>query len=113
MLQHGKPMVFAGGKKGIKLNGLRPTVIELGDGLTADDCLVHDETDAFLASVIARMDYPDFPVPMGVIHRNASRAPYDVAFQAQIAEAKAALPPGQGAPDLGKLLRGNETWKVE
>ncbi|MFZ5476936.1 MAG: 2-oxoacid:ferredoxin oxidoreductase subunit beta [Myxococcota bacterium] len=108
MLQHGKPMVFAGGKKGIRLNGLRPTVVELGDGLGPDDCLVHDETDPFLASILARMDYPDFPVPMGVLHRNASRPTYDAQFQAQIAAAKAAAP-----TDLGKLLRGGDTWKVD
>jgi 2-oxoglutarate ferredoxin oxidoreductase subunit beta len=107
-LEHGKPMVFAGGAKGIKLNGLRPTVVALGDGLTADDCLVHDETDPYLASILARMDYPEFPVPMGVIHRR-SRPTYDAQFNEQIAAAKAAAPEAS----LKKLLFGGETWKVE
>jgi 2-oxoglutarate ferredoxin oxidoreductase subunit beta len=107
-LEHGKPMVFANGTKGIKLNGLRPTVVELGNGLTADDCLVHDETDPYLAGVLARMDYPEFPVPMGVLHRR-SRPTYDAQFNAQIAEAKAATPNAS----LKKLLYGGDTWKVE
>ena len=108
MLEHGKPMVFAGGAKGIKLNGLRPVVVELGNGLTADDCLVHDETDPYLAAILARMDYPEFPVPMGVIHRRV-RPTYDAQFNEQIAEAKAANPNAS----LRKLLYGGDTWKVE
>jgi len=107
MLEHGKPMVFAGGKKGIKLRGLRPEVVELGEGLSADDCLVHDETDSFLAAILARMDYPDFPVPMGVLHRK-ERPTYDGMVNEQLAVAKAA-----GGPSLQKLLLGNETWTVK
>ncbi len=107
-LTHGAPMVFAGGKKGIKLQGLRPTVVELGDGLTAADCLVHDETDPYLAGMLARMDYPEFPVPMGVLHRRA-RATYDSLFNEQVAQAKAATPDAS----LRKLLFAGDTWKVE
>jgi 2-oxoglutarate ferredoxin oxidoreductase subunit beta len=108
MLEHGKPMVFAGGAKGIKLNGLRPEVVELGSGISADDCLKHDETDPFLAAVIARMDYPDFPVPMGVLHRR-ERPTYEALANEQIA----LVQERQGKGNLQKLLLGNETWKVE
>ena len=69
---------------------------------------MHDETDTFLAAILTRMDHPEVPVPMGVLHRNPDRATYDGAYQAQITAAKAA-----GKPDLGKLLRGSETWKVD
>lgn len=108
MLKHGQPMVFSGGKKGIKLQGLRPVVVDLGDGLTADDCLVHDETDPFLGAILARMDYPEFPVPMGVIHRH-ERPTYDAQFNEQISSAKAASP----SVGLEKLLFAGDTWKVE
>jgi 2-oxoglutarate ferredoxin oxidoreductase subunit beta len=107
MLQNGAPMVFAGGTKGIKLNGIRPTVVELGNGISASDCLVHDETDPFLGAILARMDHPDFPVPMGVLHRRP-RPTYEVDANEQIAQAKA-----QKAPDLQKLLNGSETWTVK
>ncbi len=107
-LEAGKPMVFAGGKKGIRIRGFTPEVITLGDGLSADDCVVHDPTDLGLANVLARMDYPEFPVPMGVIYA-VERPTYDAQFVAQIDAAKAAAP----APDLQKLLLGGETWKVE
>ena len=105
-LTHGAPMVFAGGTRGIKLNGIRPEVVSLGNGLSASDCLVHDETDPFLGAIIARMDYPDFPVPMGVLYRRP-RPTYEVQANDQMAAAKA-----QKAPDLQKLLLGNETWTV-
>ena len=107
-LEHGKPMVFAGGRKGIRLKGLRPEVVELGNGLTADDCLVHDETDPYLAAIVARMDFPEFPVPMGVIHR-LPRPTYEVLANEQIA----AIQAKSGHGNLQKLLFGNETWKVE
>lgn len=107
-LEHGKPMVFAGGRKGIRLKGLRPEVVELGNGLTADDCLVHDETDPYLAAIVARMDFPEFPVPMGVIHC-LPRPTYEVLANEQIA----AIQAKSGHGNLQKLLFGNETWKVE
>ncbi len=106
-LEHGKPMVFAGGKKGIKLNGMRPTVVDIGAGITADDCLVHDETDPFLGAILARMDYPDFPVPMGVIHRK-ERPTFDREMNAQVEEIVAA----KGKGDLQALVTGRETWMV-
>ncbi len=106
-LQHGKPMVFAGGKKGIRLQGIRPTIIDLGDGFTADDCLVHDETDEFLGAILARMDYPEFPVPMGVLHRK-ERPTFDGQMQAQLE----AVIADKGVGDLQSLVTGRETWKV-
>lgn len=111
-LENGKPMTFAGGRKGIKLNGLRPTVVDLGqqpDGRTilADDCLVHDQTDVYLGALLARMDYPEFPVPMGVLHAR-ERPTFDGQVNAQIQEVIAA----RGVGDLQALVTGRETWKV-
>ena len=43
-LEHGKPLIFGKDRdKGIRLNGLDPEVVELGNGITEDDLLVHDE----------------------------------------------------------------------
>ncbi len=45
-LEHGKPMIFGKERdKGIRLNGLKLEVVELGkNGITEADLLVHDET---------------------------------------------------------------------
>ncbi len=106
-LEHGKPLVFDSGKKGIRLEGLRPTVVELGSTFSASDCLVHDETDPFLAATLARMNHPQFPVPMGVLHR-VVRPTYDSLANEQVAVAKAT-----GKTDLQRLLNGGETWTVK
>jgi 2-oxoglutarate ferredoxin oxidoreductase subunit beta len=106
-LQHGLPMVFAGGKKGIRIQGFRPEVIELGNGYSAADCVVHDVADPFLAGILARMDYPDFPVPMGVLFKK-DRPTFDSLVNEQIDTARA-----KGEPDLQQLLLGKETWTVE
>lgn len=107
-LQHGAPMVFAGGKKGIKLRGLSPVVVDLGDGASAADCLVHDETDVVLAGMLTRMSAPDFPVPMGVLHR-VQRPTYDGLAIQQIEAAKAKA----NHPSVEKLLLAGDMWRVE
>ena len=52
--------------KGIRLNGLHPEVVTIGeDGITEADLLVHDEhaEDPYLALILSRMFWPEFPVP--------------------------------------------------
>lgn len=106
-LEAGKPMVFAGGTKGIRLNALTPEVVDLAEGgFTADDCLVHDPGNLVLANMLARFESPEFPVPMGVIYK-AERPTYDAQFAEQIHVAMQTQP-----ADLQKLLLGNETWTV-
>src|SRR6185503_15185525 len=43
-LEHGKPMLFGKDRnKGIRLNGLKPEVVEIGKDCQVDDILTHDE----------------------------------------------------------------------
>ena len=43
-LEHGKPLIFGKNRdKGIRLNGLDLEVVQLGNGITEKDLLVHDE----------------------------------------------------------------------
>ena len=71
VLEHGKPMIFGKDRdKGIRLRGLHPEVVTIGqDGVTEADLLVHDEhaEDPYLALMLSRMFWPDFPVPVGVL----------------------------------------------
>jgi 2-oxoglutarate ferredoxin oxidoreductase subunit beta len=110
VLKHGEPMIFGKDRdKGIRLNGLRPEVVALGNGVSEADLLVHDETadDPTLAYVLSRMSHPEFPVPVGVFRR-VERPTHDQLVQGQIDEARAA----QGEGDVSKLLLGGETWTV-
>src|SRR5262249_5691060 len=110
-LEHGKPLVFGKDKKkGIRLHGMTPEVVELGKGITEDDLLFHDEkaADPSLAFLLARLRHPEFPEPMGVL-RDIQKPSYDEAVNAQIDAAIAK----QGEGDLDKLFESGDTWVVE
>lgn len=108
LLEHGKPMIFGKNRdKGIRLRGLHPEVVQLGDGITEDDLLVHDEKaeDPYLAFMLSRMFWPEFPVPLGVL-RNIERPTHDQLMTGQIDSAVSK----QGVGDLSRLLNSGETW---
>jgi 2-oxoglutarate ferredoxin oxidoreductase subunit beta len=111
-LKHGEPMIFGkNGDKGIRLTGLKPEVVELGkDGVTEKDLLVHDETlpDPTIAFMLSRMDYPDYPVPVGVL-RAVQRPTYDKLLEEQVQHAIET----QGEGDIADLFRQGDIWEVE
>jgi 2-oxoglutarate ferredoxin oxidoreductase subunit beta len=115
VLKHGEPMIYGAEKnKGIRLNGLRPEVVTIGEnGVSVADLWVHDETDpdATRTQILSRMWWPDFPVPVGVFRR-VPRPTHDQLLVEQIDGAKAARA-SKGPVDLQKLLASGETWTVE
>ncbi|MFT3702229.1 MAG: 2-oxoacid:ferredoxin oxidoreductase subunit beta [Agriterribacter sp.] len=112
-LEQGKPLVFGANKnKGIKLDGFRPVIVELGSGATQDDLWIHDERDFYKAQILVRMfDDPtlenSLPRPFGVFYET-SRACYEDVMSMQLEEVMAA----KGKGNLDKLLRGNEVWTI-
>ncbi len=109
-IEHGKPLLFGKDKKkGIRLNGTQPEVVELGAGIKEDDLLFHDEQAAepTLAYLLSRMRHPDFPEPIGVL-RDIQRTRYETEMVRQVADAKAK----RGEGDLAKLFSSAETWTV-
>ncbi|MHC4991455.1 MAG: 2-oxoacid:ferredoxin oxidoreductase subunit beta, partial [Planctomycetota bacterium] len=65
MVEHGKPLTFGkDNEKGLQLNGSHIEVVNLGNGVSEDDLLVHDETDRSLAFVLSQMSYPALPEPL-------------------------------------------------
>jgi 2-oxoglutarate ferredoxin oxidoreductase subunit beta len=112
VLEHGKPMIFGKDRdKGIRLSGLHPEVVTLGEnGITEADLLVHDEhaEEPYLALMLSRMFWPQYPVPVGVL-RSVERPTHDTLIADQIATAIAR----GGAGDLGEVLNGGETWTVD
>jgi 2-oxoglutarate ferredoxin oxidoreductase subunit beta len=71
--------------------------------------VVHDENGpAAYAFMLAQMEQPNFPLPVGVFRRNPQQS-FDEATAAQIAAVTAKL--GEG--DLEKLIYSGETWDVK
>jgi len=111
-LEHGKPMVFGKNRdKGIRMNGALPEVVTIGEnGITENDLLVHDIhlKDPSVAFMLARMEQPDFPQPVGIF-RSIERLTYEEMMVDQIDAAVAKVGPGS----LEKLMNSGDTWVVE
>lgn len=112
-VEQGKPLLFGTAMdKGIRFDGLKPVVVSLQEGYSADDLWVHDETDLYKAQALVRMfdrpvDEPHFPRPFGVFYA-VSRPCYEDLIYAQVEETLAQ----KGKGDLDALLAGKETWTV-
>ena len=112
-LESGKPLIFgAAQNKGIKLDGFNPVVVELGNGITADDLWIHDDKDVYKAQILVRMfDNPKngnhLPRPFGVFYET-ERVCYEDAMALQIEE----VITSKGKGNLDKLLRGKEVWEI-
>jgi 2-oxoglutarate/2-oxoacid ferredoxin oxidoreductase subunit beta len=112
-LEQGQPLLFGAEKeKGIRIDGLKPVVVNLADGYSADDMWIHDEKDFYKAQILTRMfDDPriegHFPRPFGVFYQ-AERPCYEDMMASQIEQAISK----KGKGNLAKLLRGNEVWEI-
>ena len=112
-VEHGKPLVFANGTRGIKLNGMTPVIVDTyAGGTSLDDLWIHDERDPYKASILVRLfDDPRLegamPRPFGVFYVN-ERATHEAKLTAQVALAKEK----KGAGDLDALLKGQHTWTI-
>jgi 2-oxoglutarate ferredoxin oxidoreductase subunit beta len=109
-LEQGKPLIFGKEQnRGIKLNGTRPEVVDLWSGKEAD-LLVHDERrdDPTIAFILAQMEHPEFPVPLGVF-RSVERPTYEELLDKQVQEAITR----QGEGDLASMFAEGDTWTVD
>ena len=110
-LEDGKPLIFGkDGDRGIRLKGLEPEVVQLGNGVGEDDLLVHRAglPNSSYAYLLSRMDQPDFPVPFGLLHQ-VEKPTYDGMLSAQVDEATQK----EGDGDLAALFNGGDTWVVD
>ena len=107
-----QPMLFDGGNKCIGFDriSMKPFVIDLvAEPARKSEVLVHDETDpsGLMSTVLAKMELPDFPVPLGVLKREVR----DTFDDLVVAQGKAAM--AKGPPDLKKLLFSGDLWDVK
>ncbi|GAF98469.1 unnamed protein product, partial [marine sediment metagenome] len=67
-LENGKPMLFAGGSKGIAIDHktLTPIVVDVVDGAwEAAGVIVHDVTNRTVAHMLVELPFGEFPMALG------------------------------------------------
>ena len=107
-VEHGKPLLFAGGTKGLVLNTATLTldVVDVVDG-DVSALVVHDQTNRSLAHMLVEMPFGSHPMALGILYDD----PAPTFEHAVIAQNEAASIGKM--PDLQKLLRQGQTWQVE
>lgn len=111
VLRHGEKMVFGKNRdKGLVLSGLSLKVVTIGQGgFTMDDILVHDayNPNPGIHMMLANMEYPDYPVALGVI-RNVKDSTYDDNVRDQVLEVMKTAK----IKSVDDLLNSGDTWDV-
>ena len=108
-VEHGKPLLFANGAKGLKLNPLTlgMEVVEVGENGASDaEVFVHDETSPAIAQMLLTLPKEGFPMPLGVIYRNPAPA-FDESFWAQHGNK------GKRTSKVADALRKGSVWRKE
>ena len=109
-LEEGQPLVF--GKdmdKGIRMRGQEPEVVTLGNGVDADELIVHRESmeNTAYAYMLSRMEERTMPLPFGIL-RAVDRPSYNDMLSTQIETAGTQ----SGTGDLSALYSAADTWTV-
>ncbi len=110
-LEHGKPIVFGkNSSKGIRLRGMDLEVIDLEGSTGPEDCLVWDEDrpNPALAFVMAQLEPPDYPTPLGIFRR-IEKPSYESGIVRQIRHEEERL----GTGTLESLIAAGDTWTVD
>jgi 2-oxoglutarate ferredoxin oxidoreductase subunit beta len=104
-LEHGRPLIFGQDRnRGLRLNGFEPEAVQVANGVTIDDLIIHDEkapepTQAFLLS---RLAGPEYPECLGVF-----RCVQRPTFDEQVGQRSR-----RRGRDLRALLTGDDSWVV-
>ena len=112
VLEHGKPMIFGKERdKGIRLrraaSGGRRRWARTASPRRTCWSTTRQAEDPYLALMLSRMFWPEFPVPVGVLRR-VERPTHDSLIDEQIRTATEKSGPG----DLGAALLAGEVWTV-
>ena len=109
-LEHGKPLIYGKNKdRGIRMRGTQMEVVELGNGIGPEDCVIWDETQenpatAFLA---AQLLPPHFPTALGVF-----RSVDMPAYEERVVEQMQSETQRMGVGSLEGLLNAGDVWTV-
>lgn len=112
-VEHGKPMVYGNNNdKGIRLDGVKPVLVDLNGGASVNDLWIHDENDRTKAMILAGLFdnpamQPHNPRPFGVFYKE-DRPTYEDDLFAQIDAVKSK----KGKISLDQILSGDKTWTI-
>lgn len=108
-LEHGQPMIWGAERNhGLQFDvaTLSLRLVTIGEnGISEADILVHDETNLTAANLLAHLEGPGMPTPIGVLY----------AKESAVFEAHGSVKPGPVADvrdRLKKLLSQGHTWQV-
>src|SRR5262249_56041479 len=106
--ERGRPLLFgpADDRRGLVLEGVTPRVVR-ADSVSEKALWVHDVHDTGAALVLASLESPEFPIPIGVLAEVAAPR-YEETILAQEQRAIAERGPGE----IAKLLVSGDTWKI-
>jgi 2-oxoglutarate/2-oxoacid ferredoxin oxidoreductase subunit beta len=110
-VEHGKPLTFAGGRRGLRLapGKLQLEAVAIGEnGIGEADILVHDATNRTLATMLAEMRPPAMPMALGVLYCSPQSS-LDAAL-GMLDGGRPSAPPSTHT--LNALLRRGDTWTV-
>jgi 2-oxoglutarate ferredoxin oxidoreductase subunit beta len=112
VLKQGAPMIFGkSNDKGLILDGLKLKVVNLGEnGISEKNLLVHNATESNpgIQYMLANMQYPEYPVALGVI-RAVPAPTYDAAVEQQISEIQKTAK----IKCMDDLLNSGSVWQVD
>jgi 2-oxoglutarate ferredoxin oxidoreductase subunit beta len=104
--EHGKPLLFAEGKRGLAFNVASMSLEVVDAESEAERVLVHDETNKTLAGLLVRMKEPDFPVALGIVYRDPATS-FEQGFYAMHPTKM------KRTAKVDDALRKTSTWWVE
>ena len=109
-VEHGKPLLFGKDKKKglrVKPEAMNIEVVTIGeDGISEDDILVHDETNKVIATLLADMSEPEFPVAIGVLFCKPGHI-FEVEIRKMVEKETS-----ETTCSLNDVLRQGHTWTV-
>ena len=107
-VEDGKPLVFAGGTKGLALDldtlSLKVVDVEGGD---TSALLVHNVRNRMLAHLLVEMPFGPFPMALGVLYDDPAPT-----FESAVVQQNREVAAGK-TPDLQKLVSKGQTWMVD
>ncbi|MBF0491555.1 MAG: 2-oxoacid:ferredoxin oxidoreductase subunit beta [Deltaproteobacteria bacterium] len=109
-LVEGQPLIFGKEKnKGLRLKGFKVEVVEFDAANPPSDLMLHQThlEDSTYASILARLELPEYPVPFGVF-RSILKPSYEQLLEDQVQSAIE----HKGKGNIEKLMNSGETWVV-